>query len=526
MSLLRHPRLGCLAQHGSIRRRAKPATTLRSMILEGLEGRTLLSGSPHGDGTATSSMAIVSHGQGAGGSDNSADAPSAPIAESASPGHRGNGNDSGNGSASQVGASSSPGATETPGQSGVNVVAIHQTDQGGQEGQGNAVVEQATSDPGAQGPGLTSQPIDSSSPGHQHGSASSQGDSADQSEATVDPKGGRVDQKVATALVDSATATVKKVTAGLIANGEVALDSVGTARSSAQDGHLADRSDVAVSAFTTGAGSLREIPSGLMRSGDTANSGVTARVILSSAPIVDLGSGEAAVRAAVAGGTRTGGPNLAGVTSAPSTEVASGGGVKAAAVASSTPRGATARGAVDAPVTEPVEPVTDAVGLSGEEDSPAIALPRTGRGLSEFLDAFLGRVRPNQGLGGLDLRGAGVASGALAVAGLGETPEPSNETSRDQSPCGTDRLAGMPAVDLSTLDLALRHYLDGADELGGELAGWLAADSLRPWLFGAAAAALACLAARRWNRKEDELALAGIEGLEFLWVPERDQNEF
>jgi hypothetical protein len=71
----------------------------------------------------------------------------------------------------------------------------------------------------------------------------------------------------------------------------------------------------------------------------------------------------------------------------------------------------------------------------------------------------------------------------------------------DDSPYEVDLLAGNLPLDTTRMEQALEQYLDELDGLGGILTDLLASERLRPWLHGAALAAVGALVAHRSRRK-------------------------
>jgi hypothetical protein len=69
----------------------------------------------------------------------------------------------------------------------------------------------------------------------------------------------------------------------------------------------------------------------------------------------------------------------------------------------------------------------------------------------------------------------------------------------DDSPYEVDLLASTLPQDAASIE----QYLDQADGLGGILIDLLTSERLRPWLQGAALAAVGCVVARRLRRKEE-----------------------
>jgi hypothetical protein len=84
-------------------------------------------------------------------------------------------------------------------------------------------------------------------------------------------------------------------------------------------------------------------------------------------------------------------------------------------------------------------------------------------------------------------------AGALTIAQMFEQLE--------DSPQEVDLLAENLPADATGLEQAVEQYLDQADGLGGILVDLLTSERLRPWLHGAALAAVSTVVAHRMRRK-------------------------
>jgi hypothetical protein len=84
-------------------------------------------------------------------------------------------------------------------------------------------------------------------------------------------------------------------------------------------------------------------------------------------------------------------------------------------------------------------------------------------------------------------------AGALTIAQMLEPV--------DDSPYEVDLLASTLSQDTTCVEQAIEQCLDRVDGLGGILIDLLTSERLRPWLHGAALAAVGCVVARRLRRK-------------------------
>jgi hypothetical protein len=84
-------------------------------------------------------------------------------------------------------------------------------------------------------------------------------------------------------------------------------------------------------------------------------------------------------------------------------------------------------------------------------------------------------------------------AGALTIAQMLEQV--------DDAPYEVDLLAMNLPQNMTCMEQAIEQYLDQVDGLGGILTDLLTSERLRPWLHGAALAAVGCVVAHRLRRK-------------------------
>jgi len=149
-------------------------------------------------------------------------------------------------------------------------------------------------------------------------------------------------------------------------------------------------------------------------------------------------------------------------------------------------------------------------GNRSETAGPVSSVSPLNQSSSPFSTLTQGRL-DHGSRGAQDRSSGGADNGAHAgIAGVARAGAGALERIFDQgeeTPLEADRLAESLSFDPAALDQAIARYLDRIDDLGDVLSDVLRPDRLSPWLQGTALATVACIAARRWNRKRSDSSL-------------------